>query len=127
MELTNIQEYKDFFEEIRTIVETARYDAFKSVNAFQIRQNFDIGHSIVKRQNKFGWGKSVVERLSKDLTRIIICDATSWSSSLRNKGCIYNKIRVLVLGQWFWEVFWVFTGVFMLLKHKQTSSTRTHL
>ncbi len=70
MELTNIKEYKNLFEEIRTIVETARYDAFKSVNAFQIRQNFDIGHSIVKRQNKFGWGKSVVERLSKDLNRI---------------------------------------------------------
>lgn len=70
MELQDIQEYKIFFEEIRNIVEKARYDAFKSVNAYQIQQNFDIGHSIVKRQDEFGWGKSVVEKLSKDLNKI---------------------------------------------------------
>jgi hypothetical protein len=28
---------------------------------------WDIGKSIVEKQNKWGWGKSVVETLSKDL------------------------------------------------------------
>ncbi len=30
------------------------------------------------------------------LTRIIIFDTTSWSSSLRSEGCIYNKINDMV-------------------------------
>ena len=70
MKPQDIKEYNTFFNEIKSIVERARYDAFKSVNGVQIRQNFEIGKAIVKKQDSFGWGKSVVERLSKDLNKI---------------------------------------------------------
>ena len=65
------QNYKDFFNEIIATIERARYDAFKSVNYSQINQNFTLGKIIVERQKEFGWGKSIVEMLSKDLKKII--------------------------------------------------------
>jgi len=71
MKLQRTQNYNDFFNDIIATIEKARYDAFKSVNYNQIQQNYKIGNIIVERQNKFGWGKSIVERLSKDLKKII--------------------------------------------------------
>ena len=71
MELQNTKNYKEFFNDILSTIEKARYDAFKSVNYNQIKQNFTIGQIIVERQKKFGWGKSIVERLSKDINKII--------------------------------------------------------
>ncbi len=70
MELQNKQDYNDFFNDVIATIEKARYDAFKSVNYNQIKQNFRIGQIIVERQNKFGWGKSIVEKLSKDINKI---------------------------------------------------------
>lgn len=71
MKLQETPDYKEFFIEIISTIERARYDAFKSVNYNQIQQNFKIGKIIVDRQNKYGWGKSIVEKLSTDLKKII--------------------------------------------------------
>ena len=65
------QNYKVFFNEIIKTIEKARYNAFKSINYNQIHQNYTIGSIIVDRQNKFAWGKSIVERLSKDIKKIV--------------------------------------------------------
>jgi len=89
------QNYKVFFNEIIATIEQARYDAFKSMNYSQINQNFTLGKIIIERQKEFGWGKSIVERLSKDLKKIIdgekvihlkifgICDSFIWSIRTR--------------------------------------------
>ncbi len=79
MKLQETQNYEDFFNEVISAIEKARYEAFKSVNYSQIQQNYKIGNIIVERQNEFGWGKSIVEKLSKDLKRII--DGTKGYSS----------------------------------------------
>lgn len=62
-------EYKTFLKEIKERIHKAQYDAFKSVNRELINLYWDIGRSIVAKQEKLGWGKSVVESLAKDLQK----------------------------------------------------------
>ena len=69
--MNELTTYKDFFQEIIETINKARYKAFKSLNKFHIEQNFEIGEIIVRNQKKYGWGKSIVDTLSKDINRII--------------------------------------------------------
>lgn len=62
-------EYKTFFKEIKERIHKAQYDAFKSVNKELINLYWDIGKSIVAKQEKLGWGKAIVETLAKDLQK----------------------------------------------------------
>lgn len=59
--------YKDFVEEIKKKVYHAQYQALKSVNKELIKLYWDIGGSIIEKQAQYGWGKSTVESLSKEL------------------------------------------------------------
>lgn len=59
--------YNDFLKDIKQRIRSAQYDALKAVNREMIRLYWDIGRMIVERQKKYGWGKSVVETLAKDL------------------------------------------------------------
>jgi len=46
----DINIYAEFFNEVIVRINSARIDAFKSVNYLQIHQNFDIGKMIVERR-----------------------------------------------------------------------------
>lgn len=61
------KEYLAFLNEIKSRIVTARIQAVRSVNKELISLYWDIGKSIVERQKRFGWGKGVVEQLSRDL------------------------------------------------------------
>ncbi len=63
------QEYSSFLINIKKRIKDAQYAALKAVNKEQIQLNWDIGKMIVEKQEVFGWGKSVVEQLSKDLQK----------------------------------------------------------
>ncbi len=62
-------EYKTFFTEIKERIRKAQYDALKAVNKELINLYWDIGKSIVAKQDALGWGKAVVETLAKDLQK----------------------------------------------------------
>ncbi len=62
-----IAEYSDLLRDIRQRIRDARYEALKAVNKELIELYRDIGQMIVERQERETWGKSVVERLAKDL------------------------------------------------------------
>jgi len=62
-------EYKTFLGEIKERIHKAQYDAFKAVNKELIRLYWDIGKSIVAKQEELGWGKAIVETLAKDLQK----------------------------------------------------------
>jgi|SRR3989338_304661 len=62
-------EYKIFFKEIKDRIYKAQYDALKAVNKELINLYWDIGKSIVVKQEKLGWGKAIVETLAKDLQK----------------------------------------------------------
>ncbi|MGB7569916.1 MAG: PDDEXK nuclease domain-containing protein, partial [Chitinivibrionales bacterium] len=60
-------EYAILLNEIKERIRASQYSALKAVNKELIGAYWDIGRMILARQEKFGWGKSIVENLSKDL------------------------------------------------------------
>ena len=60
--------YREFVSEIVSLVHTHRTHAVKAVQTFSNQLYWNIGELILLKQAEFGWGKSVVEQLSKDLT-----------------------------------------------------------
>jgi len=61
------KQYKEFVDEIKEKVYKAQYQALKAVNKELINLYWEIGKSILEKQQSYKWGKSVVENLSKDL------------------------------------------------------------
>ena len=60
-------DYLNFITEIKDRIRRSQYKALKSVNQELIKLYWDIGRMIVEKQKQLGWGKSVVEQLSKDI------------------------------------------------------------
>ena len=59
--------YPDLLIELKQAISTARVQAALAVNRELIALYWRIGSAIVQRQQAEGWGKSVVEQLSRDL------------------------------------------------------------
>jgi len=62
-----LPEYPEFLAEIKQRILLARVTAARTVNRELILLYWDIGRSIVEKQQTAGWGDSVVERLASDL------------------------------------------------------------
>ena len=62
-------EYRQFIEDLKARVISARISAARAVNRDLILLYWDIGRGIVERQQMLGWGDSVVEMVSADLRR----------------------------------------------------------
>ncbi|NEO85331.1 MAG: DUF1016 domain-containing protein [Spirulina sp. SIO3F2] len=62
-----IDDYITMLSAIKQRIRTAQYAALKTVNTELIALYWDIGQTIVNRQAGETWGKSVVEKLAKDL------------------------------------------------------------
>ena len=61
------KEYIRFLNEIKSRIISARIKAVRSVNKELIKLYWDIGRSIIERQEKYKWGDAVVEKLANDL------------------------------------------------------------
>ena len=62
-----IDPYLNFVNDIKEKIHKAQYEALKQVNSKLLTLYWEIGRSIVEKQKQYGWGKSIVENLSKDL------------------------------------------------------------
>jgi len=71
-------EYQQFLAEVVNLVQKHRVVAVQSVQTLSNQLYWNIGELILLKQKEFGWGKSVVEKLSKDLNHQL-GDAISWS------------------------------------------------
>ena len=60
-------EYRQFIEDLRARVISARLSAARAVNRDLILLYWDIGRAIVDKQEELGWGESVVEIVASDL------------------------------------------------------------
>jgi len=60
-------DYKGTLELIKQEIQTARFQVAKSITKEHIELYWKIGKIILEKQNDEGWGKSVVEKISKDL------------------------------------------------------------
>ena len=69
--MNKISAYNNFFKEIIDPINSARYNAFKSLNKYHIGQNFEIGRIIVENQERNQWGESIVDTLLKDINKQI--------------------------------------------------------
>lgn len=61
------KDYKAFVTEIKEKIYQSQYEAMKQVNKALIKLYWEIGKSIVEKQDRYKWGKSIVENLSIDL------------------------------------------------------------
>ena len=60
-------DYAEFLDSLKSRVRQSQTKAMLSVNRELIALYWDIGRQIVERQEREGWGKSVVDRLAADL------------------------------------------------------------
>ena len=67
--LTPSSDYATWLGEVKSRIQSARISAAHSVNRDLILLYWDIGRGIVEKQEKLGWGESVVEQLSGDIRR----------------------------------------------------------
>ncbi len=61
--------YRDFLEDIKIRIRSTQVKAALSASRELIGLYWDLGRSIVERQEREGWGKAVVERLAADLQK----------------------------------------------------------
>ena len=62
-------EYLNFKNEITARIRSAQYEALKAVNNEMIALYWEVGKRITEQQTALGWGKSVVENLSRDIQK----------------------------------------------------------
>lgn len=63
----NREDYIKLFNEVKKQIISAKIRASKVVNNELVNLYWNLGKKITEKQETFGWGKSVVEMLSKDL------------------------------------------------------------
>ena len=86
-------EYLSFFAEIKERIRNSQYNALKSVNKELIQLYWDIGRMIVEKQQHLGWGKAVVEQLSKDIQKEYPGIQGFSGRNLWNMRFFYNEIQ----------------------------------
>ena len=69
MNIQNNTQFKDFITGIKTKILSSQYEALKAVNKELISLYWDIGRTILEKQEAFGWGKSVVKSVSQELQK----------------------------------------------------------
>jgi len=60
------KEYLTLLNEIKSRIAAARIQVSRSVNNGLIQLYWDIGRSIIERQEKYKWGDAVVEKLARN-------------------------------------------------------------
>ncbi len=70
--------YNEFLSDVATAVQQHRVQAIQSVQTISNQLYWNIGELIIKKQMEFGWGKSVILLLSRDLPQLI-GEGVSWS------------------------------------------------
>ena len=68
-ELEFKEQYLEFYKNVKERIIASKIKAVRSANKELIQLYWNIGKEIIEKQEKLGWGKSVVEELSKDLRR----------------------------------------------------------
>ncbi len=66
MKELNTNEYKQFLKEVINNIEDAKIQASYQLNAILVELNYRNGKLIIDKQEKYGWGSSVIKQLSKD-------------------------------------------------------------
>jgi predicted nuclease of restriction endonuclease-like (RecB) superfamily len=82
-------EYRQFIEDLKTRVVSARISAARAVNRDLILLYWDIGCGIVDKQRALGWGESVVEMVAADLKQVFPATTGFSPRNLRDMKRLY--------------------------------------
>ena len=74
-----IESYNHLLDEVASLVQNNRVQAIQSVQTISNQLYWNIGELIIKKREKFGWGNSIIDSLSKDLPHLI-GEGISWST-----------------------------------------------
>ena len=91
-------DYRQFIEELKARVTSARITAARAITHEAILLYWDIGRGIVERQQAHGWGDSVVELVAADLRRAFP-EMRGWSPAnvwrMRQLHLVYSSAEFL--------------------------------
>jgi predicted nuclease of restriction endonuclease-like (RecB) superfamily len=97
-QVSDQQHFKQFVVEVKTMIRAAQYRALQAVNRELIDLYWNLGRLITERQEQHGWGKSVVENLSKEL-QLEFPGESGYSAGnlwrMRNFYSIYHSSEIL--------------------------------
>ena len=84
MEKNEIRGYEPLVEELKQLIHKKQYHVLKVINAETINLYWEIGEEIYKQQQEKGWGKSIVQVLSRELQKDIVIQKNShqWCEKL---------------------------------------------
>ena len=71
MKEIEVSGYEPFVEEIKDLIHKKQYHVLKLINAETINLYWEIGEEIHRQQEENGWGKFIVQVLSKELQKDI--------------------------------------------------------
>lgn len=60
-------EFIKFVNDVKAKIRKSQLEALRAVNRQLVELYLNIGEMIVEKQEAYGWGKSVVEKLSKEI------------------------------------------------------------
>ena len=87
MEKSEIVGYEPLVNDLKLLINKKQYHVLKMINAETINLYWEIGEEIYKQQEQNGWGKSIVQVLSKELQKEFpgakgYSAAISWSNNI---------------------------------------------
>lgn len=120
-------EYLSFRDDVLSRIRSAQYEAMRAVNKEMISLYWEIGRQITERQKTLGWGKSIVENLSKDIQAEFPGIQGFGVSNLRDMARFYaeyqsNEILQPLVG----EISWT-KHILILTKCKDTQERRFYI
>ncbi|GAH23132.1 unnamed protein product, partial [marine sediment metagenome] len=63
------KEYFKFLNDLKNKIKQAQYQAYRTVNKELLSLYWDLGKSIVEKQEKLGWGQKIIQQLAEDLQK----------------------------------------------------------
>ncbi len=91
--MQNNQEFITFVKDIKEKILSSQYQALKKVNKELIALYWDIGKNIVDKQERYGWGKSIVKNLSLELQKEFVGMRGFSVQNLWNMRMFYLKYK----------------------------------
>ena len=120
-------DYSIFRDGIMQRIRNAQYEAMRAVNKEMISLYWDIGRQITERQKELGWGKSVVENLSKDIQKEFPGIQGFGVSNLRDMARFYAEYQSnAILQPLVGEISWT-KHLLILTKCKDTQERRFYI
>lgn len=125
--VNNGGDYQSFRDDVLLRIRRAQYEAMRAVNKEMISLYWEIGRQITERQKILGWGKSVVENLSRDIQAEFPGIQGFGVSNLRDMTRFYteyqsNEILQPLVG----EISWT-KHILILTKCKDTQERRFYI